>query len=254
MFYSSAYSCELGSHVCETAGGGTSRGCTEQRCDYSVSNDPEYCAKPQESMRTSQCLWYWATGTDAQLKARLNVWLPCWVYAPNPQRTTYTHPGKLFPTSKNDRYAWAVALVVVASCILAIMLSLCCCCCCGAFQAEKDGVAAQTAVRPEQHTVCAGVVRVQVSPASARARPASTTEQREPRSTHNATAAGCRAVPKAPGAVPASTSQDPSSVHPQDNGAIEQPPYVPSYTYVTPLPGDSVYGAYTSERASHGEH
>lgn len=117
LTYNSAFSCELGSQKCSRAKSSSkSRSCSTTSCEY-IDNDPDECAAPLHD----SCMGYMAMDSSAGLRSRVGVWLPCWVYGPNPQRTTYTNPRTMLnpPTYQ----LWLAAVIVLA-------IALCCVCRC----------------------------------------------------------------------------------------------------------------------------
>ncbi len=112
-------SCELGNFRRIQANGND---CIDTD-DEEVSNDYAVCGQPYDF---NSCLGYRSTTGAAALNARLQQgWTPCWAFAPNPTKVTFTDPAVLLETTSRDARSGAgAAMGVFAAILVALLLYL----------------------------------------------------------------------------------------------------------------------------------
>jgi hypothetical protein len=121
MVYTNALSCELGSERCTRAHNAT---CSASTCAF-LDNDPDECGDPLQS----SCIGYRALDSGSPLQARMGVWQRCWVYEPNPARTTYSDPAKMLNPATYQLWLSAVIVLSLVGCCLLYMMGRAACRC-----------------------------------------------------------------------------------------------------------------------------
>jgi len=110
-------SCELGNEQRLDVGEGP---CLQMETS-AVENTYSACAA---TFDFDSCLGYRASSAQA-LFARMGSWQPCWVYAPNPSKTTFTDPKVLLEAPLTEAKATAVLLMSIGGGLLLLGGSAC---------------------------------------------------------------------------------------------------------------------------------